>query len=151
MTVHEFTELDDVSLLYCLKLWAHADDAVLARLCRGLLQRQLYKTIDLSARENPADVRQAVSAATSAIAAVGGDPEYDLFYDEPGDTPYEIYDGQSTTTDILVQDSAGRLASFAAISPLTQVLSRQLMFRRLHVSPPYRATAESAVKPPTNS
>ncbi|HEX4054565.1 MAG TPA: HD domain-containing protein [Tepidisphaeraceae bacterium] len=151
LTVHEFTELDDVSLLYCLKLWTNSDDPVLARLCRGLLQRQLYKTIDLSAPENPADVRQLVAAASAAVTAAGGDPDYDLFYDEPGNTPYEIYDGQSTTTDILVQDSHGRLASFAAISPLTQVLSRQLMFRRLHVSPEYRSTVESAVKTATNS
>ncbi|MGD0461720.1 MAG: HD domain-containing protein [Tepidisphaeraceae bacterium] len=146
LDLRDFAELDDVSLLHCLKLWTRAPDATLARLCHGLLNRRLYKTIDLSALDNPTDLRNALERAASAVSAAGGDPEYDLFYDEPSDAPYEIYDGQNPDTDILVQDPSGRLASFAAISPLMQAFSRQLMFRRLHVSPEYRSNVESAIR-----
>ena len=144
LTLGDFTELDDVSLLHCLKLWTRAPDAILARLCHGLLNRRLYKTIDLSAIENPADIRRILDSAAAAVRSAGGDPVYDLFYDQPGDTPYEIYDGQTPSTDILIQDIHGHLASFAASSSLTQALSRQLMFRRLHVSPEYRQVVRTA-------
>jgi len=145
LTVADFIELDDISLLHCLKLWTRAPDAILARLCHGLLNRRLYKTVDISTLDNPTDSRRAQAAAASAVTAAGGDPEYDLFYDEPSDAPYEIYDGQNPTTDILVQDPTGRLASFAATSPLTQALNRQLMFRRLHVAPEFREAVQKAV------
>jgi hypothetical protein len=35
---------------------------------------------------------------------------------------------------------------FAALSPLTQSLNRQLMFRRLHVAPAWRRVVEEAVR-----
>jgi HD superfamily phosphohydrolase len=150
LTLTDFAELDDISLLHCLKLWTRAPDKILARLSHGLLNRHLYKTIDVSALENPTDLRNAYNTAKAAVTTANGDPEYDLFYDEPSDAPYEIYDGQNPTTDILIQHPTGRLASFAATSPLTQALSRQLMFRRLHVSPEYREAVQKAVTSKTS-
>ncbi|MGD0769581.1 MAG: HD domain-containing protein [Tepidisphaeraceae bacterium] len=146
LTLDEFTDLDDIALMNWLKVWSNCDDAVLARLCRGLLNRRLYKTVDLTALDDPARLGRARESAAHAVAAAGGDPEYDIFYDEPSDTPYEIYDGRNPASDIPIQHPDGRLSSFAAISPLTTALSRQLMFRRLHVAPEYRAAVESAVK-----
>ena len=146
LTLDEFTDLDDIALMNWLKVWSNCDDAVLARLCRGLLNRRLYKTVDLTALDDPARLGRARESAAHAVAAAGGDPEYDIFYDEPSDTPYEIYDGRNPASDIPIQHPDGRLSSFAAISPLTTALSRQLMFRRLHVAPQYRAAVESAVK-----
>src|SRR3954454_11084864 len=48
LDIDEFTELDDLSVIHCFKLWADADEPVLAALCRGLLYRGLFKSIDLS-------------------------------------------------------------------------------------------------------
>ena len=76
----------------------------------------------------------AIVAAQEAIAAAGGDIAYDLFYDEPTDTPYEIYDGQNPSSEIPMLDAQGQLKPFTEISPMTQTLNRQLMFQRLHVS-----------------
>ncbi len=50
----EFTDLDDVSMLHCFKIWTACDDAPLADLCRGLLFRKLFKVIDLTAFDEPA-------------------------------------------------------------------------------------------------
>jgi hypothetical protein len=144
LSIDEFTSLDDVSVQHCLKLWANVKDPVLAGLCNGLLYRRLFKTIDISNLAEPQESQRAITAVEKAITEAGGDITYDLFYDQPADTPYEIYDGQSIAADILVCDPAGRLSSFAAISPLTQVLSRQLMFRRLHVAPTYAEKARGA-------
>jgi hypothetical protein len=147
LDLNDFKELDDISLLHCLKLWTRAPDPILAKLCDGLLNRRLFKTIDISTKENPADLRSAQESAAQAIRKAGGNPDYDLFYDEPRDAPYEIYDGQNPTTDILIQNPTGQLASFATTSPLTRALSTQLMFRRLHVAPEYRTAVQSVIQP----
>ncbi len=138
----EFTDLDDISMLHCFKLWTACDDVPLAALSRGLLFRTLFKVIDLS-HLDAAAAQQAMTAAQDAVAAAGGDPAYDLFYDEPADTPYERNEPQRTggAGEIRVSDASGRLTTFAAISPLSQALDRQLMFRRLHVSAPFKQVA----------
>jgi uncharacterized protein len=145
LTLAEFTDLDDISVMHCLKIWTTSADPILSRLSHGLLNRRLYKTIDVTSLDDPAKLRTAIDRAAQAVTAADGDPEYHLFYDEPRDTPYEIYDGQNPDYDIPIQTRDGHLASFAALSPLTPALSRQLMFRRLHVAAEYRSAVESAV------
>jgi hypothetical protein len=147
LSIEEYTELDDISVIHCFKLWASADDASLAALCRGLLFRKLYKTLDLSHLAE-SDACAAVVRAQNAITAAGGDPAYDLFYDEPSDSGYEMHPTESCDAagEILVRDPAGKLTSFAALSPIPQALNRQLMFRRLHVAAQWKDVAEKAVK-----
>ena len=48
VSTEEFVDLDDVSVMHCFKLWQASDDPALAGLCRGLLFRRVYKTIDLT-------------------------------------------------------------------------------------------------------
>jgi HD superfamily phosphohydrolase len=145
LSVEQFTQLDDVTLLQCLKQWAGGQDAILARLCQGLLFRRLFKTIDISFITDAGEAERKVEAARAAVAGAGGDADYDLFYDQPANTPYEIYDPRSPGAQILVADSRGGLTTFAEISPLTEALSRQLMFRRIHVAEEYRGVVQKAV------
>ena len=149
LRIDEFTDLDDVSVLHCFKLWTRADDPALANLCKGLLFRGLYKTIDLSYVADVERVRSAVAAAQRAVADAGGDSTYDLFYDEPADTPYEArYEPQhcGSASEILVRRPDGTLTPFGEVSPLTQALNRHLMFRRVHVATAYRDVAETAIR-----
>jgi len=148
LTTAEFTDLDDVSLLQCFKTWTSDDDALLAELCNGLLYRRLFKTIDLTAVE-PADrAPQLAIAAGRAVEKAGGDADYHLFYDEPADTPYESYYpehcGEAGAIQVRTADQT--LTTFASLSPLTKALSRQLMFRRLHVAEPFRAAVFDALR-----
>ena len=147
LTIEEFTDLDDISVLHCFKVWMQADDAPLAALCRGLLYRQLYKTIDLS-HLCESDAMAAVVKAQEATRSAGGDPAYDLFYDEPADTPYETYQPGAcgSGSEILVRDLRGKLTPFAAQSPLPDALNRQLMFRRLHVAAQYRDCVQKVLR-----
>ncbi len=148
LSVVEFTEFDDVSVLHCFKLWTRSDDAVLAGLCRGLLFRRVYKTIDLTRVDDPAEMDRLLEAASSAIDRAGGESSYDMFYDEPKDTPYEVYQPQDggEVNEILISEADGKLVEFASLSPMTQALSRQLMFRRLHVSAEWKEVVESAIR-----
>jgi uncharacterized protein len=146
MSMAEFTELDDVSVTHCFKVWSGADDAALAALCRGLLFRKLYKTIDLTHLPEE-QARAKVAAAERTITDAGGDPGYEMFYDEPANTPYQVYqrDGEGDGSEIMVTDPQGRLTPFGEVSPLTAALNRQLTFRRLHVSPQWKAAVEAAL------
>ena len=147
LTMAEFTDLDDVSVNHCFKLWTRSSDEVLARLCRGLLFRGLYKTIDISHLPDANAARDVVARAEAAVTAAGGDANYDLFYDEPADTPYDAYrpEGAQESDGIMVKDAGGNVKRFSEISPLPRALNQHLMFRRLHVAAAYRDIAAAAI------
>jgi HD superfamily phosphohydrolase len=142
-SIGEFRDLDDVSVLYCFKLWSGSDDATLAGLCRGLLFRGLYKTIDLTHRADAAAARSAADAGAAAVTSAGGDATYDLFYDEPTDTPYEMTGPD--VNEVVVIDPSGRATPFAKMSHLSLALNRELMFRRVHVKAEFRDIVAAAI------
>ena len=145
-TVNEFRGLDDVSVWHCFKLWADSPDPILASLCRGLLYRRLYSAIDIT-RLDPHAAKQAFARAEAAVAAAGGEPAYDLFLDEPADTPYETHDPKSEepSEEIMVLDPVSGSRRFGDVSPITQSLNRELMFRRIHVRRQWKETVLDAV------
>ncbi|MDB5319372.1 MAG: superfamily phosphohydrolase [Phycisphaerales bacterium] len=147
LTMAEFTDLDDVSVNHCFKLWTRSDDEVLARLCRGLLFRGLYKTIELSQVKDSDEARGLVVRAEAAVTAAGGEAAYDVFYDEPRDTPYDTYqpEGSQESDGIVVKNRDGTLTPLSAISPLPRALNERLMFRRLHVAAAYRDVVAAAI------
>jgi hypothetical protein len=74
-----------------------------------------------------------------------------MFFDQPAGSGYETFadtgDGEcSDANEILVRDDAGKLTPFGQVSPISRVLNRQLMFRRLHVAPQWRDRAEQIVR-----
>ncbi len=147
LSIEEFTDFDDVSVLHCFKLWSKSEDGPLARLCHGLLFRRVFKTIDLTLRQDPTQARASLVAAEATIAAAGGDPRYEVFLDEPNDTPYEAdhADPCGGATEIMVRGADGRLTPLTNLSPLPAALNRRLMFRRIHVSPEYHGVVEGVV------
>ncbi len=143
MPIAEFNDLDDISILHCFKLWSHGPDVVLASLCRGLLFRRVFKTIDLSRFEDPKDARAAITAIERHVAEQGGEPGYEMFVDQPSGAGYDSIEGDA---DILVRDAGGRTTSFGKVSPISQVLDHQLMFRRLHIAPQWRDAAAQVLR-----
>lgn len=145
LSLEEFVDLDDITMMHCFKVWMDAPDPPLAALCRGLLRRKLHKTIDLTHVATDADqLSKLVNAARQAVEQAGGDPAYDLHLDQPADTPY-VADGPDQSNDIWVREASGKLTPFSKFSPLPQALDRQLVFKRLHVAAAYRSVAERAV------
>ena len=142
MSIDEFVDLDDVSLTHCFKVWSQSPaDAPLARLCGGLLYRGLFKSIDLTGRDDAGD---AFVRAAQAVLDAGGDPEYDLFFDEPIDTPYPI-EPKTAERGIKVLLPDGTLTDVAHVSPMTATLGRQLGFKRLHFDARYRDAVQTAL------
>jgi HD superfamily phosphohydrolase len=146
LSTAEFTDLDDISMTQALKLWSAGSDAILAELCHGLLFRELFKAIDLSRIEDPAEARLVAQAVEHAISAAGGEAPYEFFYDEPSETAYQS-DATSHPADeqILVREDDGKLRDLASVSPITGAMERQLMFRRIHVAPRWRDLASQTV------
>lgn len=148
LTLQQFTELDDVSMVHCFKLWAGESDAVLARLCRGLLYRRLYRVIDLPGELAKDEVEKLLSDVREAVAKSGGDADYDVFYDEPADTPYDLGDEREGEhgREIAVLDEMGKVMPFAMMSALPGALNRALYFRRLHVAEAYEVVVREVVR-----
>lgn len=148
LDIESFLDLDDVSVMHCFKLWSEFHDRTLSQLCRGLLFRGLYKTIDLSGFDTREQSLAAVQAVENAVQRAGGESDYDLFFDEPADTPYATYqpDHAEAGSEIMVADASGRLREFATVSPVPDALNRQLMFRRLHVASEWRELAMQTVQ-----
>ena len=143
-TIDEFRDLDDVSVWHCFKVWTNSADGTLAALCRGLLFRGLYKTIDLTHRADAETGRAAAAEAGRRVADAGGDAKYDLFYDEPTDAPYATA-GTAKGDAVLVVGPTGATEPFAAASPMVAAMDRPLSFRRIHVAPKWRDLAVAAI------
>ena len=143
LTMDEFRDLDDIAVWHCFKLWTNASDPVLAGLCKGLLFRGLFKTIDVTHRLTAEQAKEAVKKGEAAINEAGGEAKYDLFYDEPADTPYEAFSAENPAEEIRVVEPGGVVKRFGELSTMSMALNRELMFRRIHVKAEYKELVES--------
>ncbi|MBA2660888.1 MAG: HD domain-containing protein [Bradymonadaceae bacterium] len=87
----DFLQLDDTDIWAALKIWSRHDDPVLHRLSDGLLNRRLYKTIDLD-QNDPVLVARTLDHASELAHQHGLDPTYAVLVDRAKDTPYTPYD-----------------------------------------------------------
>ncbi|HVT89377.1 MAG TPA: HD domain-containing protein [Tepidisphaeraceae bacterium] len=138
LDVAEFADLDDVSVLHCFKLWTDSEDPVLANLCRGLLHRRLFKTIDLQRFSDKSQIDQILAQISDAMISADAEPAYEMFYDEPTDLPYQV-------SGLFVKDNHGKLREFSTLSPMVESLGGQLFFKRLHVAAQWRELAQKVV------
>lgn len=152
LTMAELITLDDVSVLHCFKLWTTHDDEILARLCQGLLFRNLFKTIELSPTIPAEEAAHQLKRAVEAVEGAGGDTSYDLFYDEPSHTPYEAVspDDPAGAGEIQMLDASGQLRPFTTASPFGASL-KHFAFRRIHVKAEYRDAVAAAVAQQTQA
>ena len=144
LTMRELLDLDDAAVTQCFKVWAGGPDELLARLCRDLLDRRVFKTIELRGRP----VEDAAAKAFEAIRGAGGDPEYHLVVDVIESKPYQTaagdFEAASFGQEILVATDGG-LEPITRRSPSVAALAEQLRFDRLQVAADYRDVVARAV------
>ncbi len=114
----EFADLDDVSVLGCFKAWRDSGDTLLSRLCSGLLDRRLYKTIDLSHRDDPAEASRVV------VESLG---EGEAFYDSAANASYRPGDAGIRV------EGGGDLSDASPLVRALATLGADDRFHRLHV------------------
>lgn len=94
LSLAEHLSLDDTDVLYHIKQWAFADDAVLADLSRRFLDRRLFKAFDLDMPED--ETEEFLTNARAAVVDAGFDPEYYFIEDKGGDVPHYFYTRDET-------------------------------------------------------
>ncbi len=91
MAASEFVKLDDTDVWMALKRWRTDSDDILSQLASGLLDRSLYKTLQLDPMD-PVSIARLIDRARSIAKSEGLDPRYAVLIDRASDTPYRPYD-----------------------------------------------------------
>lgn len=87
----QYVLLDDTDVWMALKHWRNESDEILARLSSGLLDRDLYKTLQLDPTD-PVSIARLIDRARAIARKEGLDPRYAVLVDRASDTPYRPYD-----------------------------------------------------------
>lgn len=125
----DFLDLDDATLLYAMKVWSADPDPVLADLARSLLDRRLFKTVEIPKARYP-ELPRLVADAGEVLRTAGGDPRYYLQVDRAVDTPYRTYGaeaGEAAAGGTIVVHRPTRSPAFVEIrdlSPAVEALAR---------------------------
>ena len=125
LSTEEFVSLDDTDVWISLKEWRSDPDPVLARLAAGLLDRRLYKTVDLDP-EDPVAIARTIDRANKLARDMGLDPDYAVLTDRASDTPYTPYDPEHGDVGAHIPIAApdGQVAPIEGHSDMVHLLSR---------------------------
>lgn len=119
----DFIDIDDTDVWVLLKSWRHDSDPSLSTLARGLLDRDLYKTIDLDI-DDPVIVARTIDRANELAKQLGLDPRYTVLPDRAQDTPYRPYNPtlDREPSHIPIMDRDGHIAPIEHHSDLIHLL-----------------------------
>jgi HD superfamily phosphohydrolase len=103
-----YLAVDDHAMTELFKACARGNDPLLEELGAGLLNRKLYKSVDVTF-VSPRVATDFTVAAIDRIRRLGLDPEFALVADSPTDTPYKPYgpDDEKPVDQILVLGPSG--------------------------------------------
>jgi HD superfamily phosphohydrolase len=138
-----YLALDDVAITDFLQAARASADATLRDLAAGIVERNLWKTLDLSGKSSQA-VGKFCAAYSQRLAADGHDPNAVVVSDAPGDTPYKLYDPDATepATQIYVGPEASTANELTRLASHVQQLARRYELTRYHYRPDLRATMD---------
>ncbi|RAL20065.1 hypothetical protein DL240_19065 [Lujinxingia litoralis] len=125
LTTREYLEVDDTDVWMMLKVWQRGEDEVLARLSEGLLNRELYKTVDLPPGD-PVLVARILDRAAEVAREQGLEVDYAVLVDRARDTPYRPYDPSHPrlSAHIPVVERDGRVVPIEQGSDFVHLLGR---------------------------
>lgn len=140
ITAEEHIALDDTDIWVALKKWRHDPDPMLSKLAVGLLDRRLYKTLQLDPTD-PVSIARLIDRANDIARANGFDPSYAVLVDRASDTPYRPYDptADSSAAHIPIIDRDGQVRPIEDVSDIVHLLGRDAYkIVRLCVTPEIR-------------
>lgn len=103
MNVFDYLALDDSVVMGALGEWSRGNDGVLRDMSQRLLNRRLFKSIEIA--DPTADMLMAsrIEHAREILAGAGLDPRYYLLFGHSKDTPYRPYSARGGKS-IWIQD-----------------------------------------------
>ena len=139
LSAPDYIELDDISVLYCLKQWESSDDKTLGALATSFRRRRLPKavfTLEHDEQEDALDVK--FQLACDVAQRRGEDPEYSVWLDRCTDIPYEEQE-QPSPADVWLQMRPGQLSRLSDQSIVLHALrNRPLTVSRIMCIEPLR-------------
>lgn len=152
--LQDFLLLDDDSLTEFLKSCSASTDVTLAYLARGLLDRHLYKCVDMThlSRNKPAELGEFRVKVHEVLQANANNlptsVEYAFPFDEPSDIPYKIYDpdSENPATEIYVELDSGRTDELSRSSGIVDALKKKVSLLRYYFPSEIRSQVEPIVR-----
>jgi uncharacterized protein len=133
LTLPQYLALDDHAMTEFFKVCASAEDELLRDLGSGLLNRKLYKAIDVTdiSSQSVSDYRV---AAVDKLRRLGLDPDYAHVADSPSDTPYKPYDpdAEKPATQIYIETLADGIQPIGRVSESVDVLKKKYSLLRYY-------------------
>jgi len=137
MCLQSYLDLDDHSVTQLLKSASRQADPTLARLARGLLDRTLFKSVDVSslvAQQQVNKIMRFKELMLTRLQALNLDPTYHFVEDTASDTPYEPYepDPERPARQIFVEADDGRIVEISQQSEALRQLSKTYTVMRYY-------------------
>ncbi len=143
MSLTRYLEFDDHTITELFKACARSGDDILVRLADGLLNRRLYKAIDVTAHAAAQDWSRILAfdaRVRERMQECGLDPRYCFAEDSASDTPYEPYqpDVEKPARQIYVENSAGQVVEISTLSDALVQLRKTWTILRYYVPAEFR-------------
>ena len=128
-----YLALDDHAMTELIKACTKGHDPLLRELGEGLLNRKLYKAIDVT-NAAPRAAADFKVAAIDKIRSLGLDPAFSLVADSPSDTPYKPYDpdAEKPVNQIYVEGPAGGWQEISQASRSIETLQKEYSLLRYY-------------------
>lgn len=133
LSLEDYLSLDDLTLTEFFKATAGATDPLLASLGSGLINRRLYKAMDMTDSDG-ASVAKFFDAARVAVRKKGLDPEYAIVDDTAADTPYKPYDPDDAkpASQIYIESADGGNVELGTRSDAVEQLRKRYSLLRYY-------------------
>jgi HD superfamily phosphohydrolase len=143
MSLTRYLEFDDHTITELFKTCARSDDPILVRLADGLLNRRLYKAIDVTAQASAQDWSRILAfdaRVRERMQKRGLDPRYCFAEDSASDTPYEPYqpDVEKPARQIWVENGNGQVVEISTLSDALVQLRKTYTVLRYYVPAEFR-------------
>lgn len=143
----EYLRLDDFALNEFFRACAGSTDKHLLELGNGLLNRRLFKGIDLT--DIGPSLGEFAVKATEVLKSKGAETDYEFGTDTPADTPYKPYDPdqEKPAAQIYVEDGTGKIVEISTISDPVRTLQRKYQLVRYYFPEKYRHEIQAIAAP----
>jgi uncharacterized protein len=147
LSLDQYLKLDDITLIDFFKACTRATDKLLSALGHGIVERKLYKAIDVTESQK-AHIGDFVSRAKKVVEKAKLPVEYAFVDETAADTPYRPYDPDVSrpVSQIYVETADGKNVEISTRSDALAQLRKEYEFVRYYFPESIRDSIEKVAK-----